>query len=618
MENHTALQQDHPLSLSSSLETSIEKLLRHKVLDLKTSSKDDIDDIDDDDADDGYGVGSLLLVPSQLTKNTVTYQLHAQFNCPQPCKDVDSAIQLAKNISQLRRDAECEFWSQRPRPKHDIDRVWIVDRCCEVGKDRRNDPCHEEYEDLAHNDTFPATITTTAVAAVVAATAAVATTTTDDAWKSKDAHDARQPPRIQADDPRRMTALQLKQKYLYTNTPCIIKNVSIPITEQWYQRKPIMANHECSNHDIAQNNNGNKSKGEYQINTDWFLENIGYDTMVPIRINQEGYQYGRAAECLTSKVTMKSWIEERTNHPNPRHYLKDWHMQSLFQHLYDDPIVFDDVLNPFLIDNDGGDYRFVYWGCKGSSTGIHSDVLNTFSWSFNVIGTKRWTFYLKDDVNGSGEGAIVVDQHQGEMMYVPSGWRHSVVNLEEAISVNHNWMMVGSLDFVFDCLLDEIKAIEDEMDAWGMIGTGTPGLDKELSRVREDMLRGCVGMDLSMFCILVIRCFTNCLVDIMNPVRGADGSIDCSRHWESWFDFTRIVKILGKLLDTAIYDERDSITDDSEYEDDKVIIDMNGRLYSTLGQVYAEQTIDLMHSLHDIGCRAICDDRRSRYCATTL
>jgi hypothetical protein len=40
------------------------------------------------------------------------------------------------------------------------------------------------------------------------------------------------------------------------------------------------------------------------------------------------------------------------------------------------------------------DYRFVYWGPRNSSTDIHSDVLMSLSWSYNVHGTKKWTFYL--------------------------------------------------------------------------------------------------------------------------------------------------------------------------------------------------------------------------------
>ena len=302
-----------------------------------------------------------------------------------------------------------------------------------------------------------------------------------------------------------LTPLQFKQRYLYTNTPCIIQNQSLPITNQWY-----------TNNQTTDPDENDNSSTCTTTTTDWFLQNIGEETSVPIRIHQEGYQDGRAAECLTSKMTMKQWIiQTRQQNANPKNYLKDWHCQSLFQEeLYPTPIIFKDVLNPFLIENEGGDYRFVYWGCKGSSTGIHSDVLNSYSWSFNVVGKKRWTFYHPDDGHGSGDDALVVIQNKGEMMYVPSGWRHSVENLEETISVNHNWTMVGALDMVFECLVHEIGAVEEEMDEWGMTG--------ELSRVRENMLRGCVGMDVSTFCVLVISCFVDCLIDLTITIRDDD------------------------------------------------------------------------------------------------
>jgi hypothetical protein len=36
------------------------------------------------------------------------------------------------------------------------------------------------------------------------------------------------------------------------------------------------------------------------------------------------------------------------------------------------------------------DYRFVYVGLPGSRTLLHADVLHSFSWSINVVGTKRF------------------------------------------------------------------------------------------------------------------------------------------------------------------------------------------------------------------------------------
>jgi len=444
-------------------------------------------------------------------------QINPEFPLPSPPLHVQSAIRAGQNVKSLRKEHAAKFWSaSKDAQQFDIDRIWII-------HEKEQTACAMKHE-------------------------------------------------------HRLTPLQLKERYLYPNRPCIIQNMTIPITDQW-----IIQNDEV----------GKKSK----INTNWFLDNIGSDTKVPIRINQPGFQDGRAAECLTSKLTMKEWIEEISTHPDPHHYLKDWHMQSIFQQLYADPIIFQDVLNPFLIENEGGDYRFVYWGGKGTSTGIHSDVLNSFSWSYNVIGTKRWTFYHMDDVHGSGKNALVVDQCQGEMMYVPSGWRHSVENLEEAISVNHNWMMVGSLDCVFDCVVDEIKAVEEEMDAWGIINPSAE--DNELSRVRENMLRGCMGMDISMFCTLVISCYTECLLQLIN--------VNCSKEEaarDKWLDFSRIVHILGTILETTTVDEVECMNDDKGFEDMMVVIDLQGRLKSTLGEKNAHDIMELMHSLYDFGCQA--------------
>ena len=35
------------------------------------------------------------------------------------------------------------------------------------------------------------------------------------------------------------------------------------------------------------------------------------------------------------------------------------------------------------------DYRFVYIGMRGSCTGLHADVLRSYSWSINIAGKKR-------------------------------------------------------------------------------------------------------------------------------------------------------------------------------------------------------------------------------------
>lgn len=125
------------------------------------------------------------------------------------------------------------------------------------------------------------------------------------------------------------------------------------------------------------------------------------------------------------------------------------------------------------------DYRFVYLGPAGTRTGLHADVLRSFSWSANVAGRKRWrllpprySHLLRDRhgrgcapdfgsggggaSGGTGEGeeeegeypglaearrhVVEVEQGPGAALFVPSGWHHTVENLEATLSVNHNWI----------------------------------------------------------------------------------------------------------------------------------------------------------------------------------
>jgi len=77
-----------------------------------------------------------------------------------------------------------------------------------------------------------------------------------------------------------------------------------------------------------------------------------------------------------------------------------------------------------------------------------------------------------------------------------------------------------------------------------------------------------------------------------------------NQSWEQWFDFTCTARILSMVLETTTDDEKDSACDTGgkhEDEEEKEIIDLQGRLESTLGDVLAHEAMDLMHVLHGIG-----------------
>ncbi|KAG2589259.1 hypothetical protein PVAP13_5NG246381 [Panicum virgatum] len=172
-------------------------------------------------------------------------------------------------------------------------------------------------------------------------------------------------------------------------------------------------------------------------------------------------------------------------------YLKDWHFVKEYPDYvaYTTPTFFvDDWLNMYLdshpIHRDSdianhkneincSDYRFVYMGEKGTWTPLHADVFRSYSWSANICGRKQWLFlppsqshrvfdrYMRSSVYNLNDDVseklfpefnktewLECIQEQNEIIFVPSGWYHQVHNLEDTISINHNWFNAYNLHWV--------------------------------------------------------------------------------------------------------------------------------------------------------------------------
>jgi hypothetical protein len=129
------------------------------------------------------------------------------------------------------------------------------------------------------------------------------------------------------------------------------------------------------------------------------------------------------------------------------------------------------------------DFRFCYMGPRGTMTPLHHDVLASYSWSANIAGTKRWYFFPEGEerklTDARGElladvrhavaeadrfpeaGAarcVVVDQHAGDVVFVPSLWHHQVHNMTDTISINHNWVNACCLGRVWSMLRTDLEA----------------------------------------------------------------------------------------------------------------------------------------------------------------
>ncbi|RWS22013.1 hypothetical protein B4U80_03338 [Leptotrombidium deliense] len=212
-------------------------------------------------------------------------------------------------------------------------------------------------------------------------------------------------------------------------------------------------------------------------------------------------------------------------------YLKNWHFVQQFPgyEAYKVPIYFEsDYLNEYWHQKDD-DYKFVYLGPKGSwfvsphfynrLTPLHTDVYSSYSWSANIAGRKKWLFIKPEDAvkvkkrykqvpndvrSLSSEldiEIIEVIQNSGEIIFVPSNWMHQVFNLEDTLSINHNWFNACNLYLIWNELRVAFRDTQLELrDICDLCDTFT------YNQECEKLLKANYGMDYSQF------------IDILNVV----------------------------------------------------------------------------------------------------
>ncbi|XP_035204401.1 2-oxoglutarate and iron-dependent oxygenase JMJD4-like [Stegodyphus dumicola] len=137
-------------------------------------------------------------------------------------------------------------------------------------------------------------------------------------------------------------------------------------------------------------------------------------------------------------------------------------------------------------------------GPKGTWTPLHADVFGSYSWSANVCGRKKWLLFppgteelLLDDTKKIPYSVnekelqhlciphLNVVQETGEIIFVPSGWYHQVHNLEDTISINHNWFNGCNILHIWDCLhlaatdvekeISDCRIYDDWQEQWQML-----------------------------------------------------------------------------------------------------------------------------------------------------
>ncbi|XP_072116158.1 2-oxoglutarate and iron-dependent oxygenase JMJD4 isoform X3 [Mobula birostris] len=264
--------------------------------------------------------------------------------------------------------------------------------------------------------------------------------------------------------------------FLLPNYPCVL---SPEFTADWGSRQQWV-------------------KGDGSPDFEHLLKHFG-DSIVPVA-NCDVKEYNaNPKHNIPLRDYFSYWREHReSSYSSPRGclYMKDWHMRRDFPNhgVYNTPDFFQsDWLNEYWDTIKLDDYRFTYMGPKGSWTPFHADVFRSYSWSANICGRKKWLLFSPGqeehlrDCSGNlvydAESPILQDknlypnysqccqpievvQEAGEVIFIPSGWHHQVYNLEDTISINHNWLNGCNIDIMWNFLQGELTSVQDEIEEW--------------------------------------------------------------------------------------------------------------------------------------------------------
>ncbi|KAK3164519.1 hypothetical protein QOZ80_1AG0020350 [Eleusine coracana subsp. coracana] len=278
------------------------------------------------------------------------------------------------------------------------------------------------------------------------------------------------------------------------------------------------------------------------------------------------------------------WIRNTEDHDSSLLYLKDWHFVKEYPDYvaYTTPTFFvDDWLNMYLdshpIHRDSdianhknevncADYRFVYMGAKGTWTPLHADVFRSYSWSANVCGRKQWLFLspsqshrvfdrnmrssvynLNDDVSEKHFPEfhktewLECIQEQNEVIFVPSGWYHQVHNLEDTISINHNWFNAYNLHWVWNLLYDDYKVAREYIEDIRDICDDFEGLCQR-------NLAANTGMNFYDFFIFIVRFTLANAIELCHIQQLEDTVIPTETAHHLVYNLTSIRNVASKMI----------------------------------------------------------------------
>jgi hypothetical protein len=221
-------------------------------------------------------------------------------------------------------------------------------------------------------------------------------------------------------------------------------------------------------------------------------------------LNHDGKRLYQAEEARMTFKQYFSYLLE-CNEESPL-YLFDKEMDNLQD--YTVPEYFSDDL--FSVLDNRPDFRWLIIGPKRSGSTFHQDPNSTSAWNAVIRGSKKWIIYpphvVPPGVFPSRDGSQVTTPisitewfmnyysqtpikpfeatvNEGELIFIPSRWWHSVINLEDSIAITQNFVSK-------EILLQVLKFLKYKKDQVSGYHSGDLYADfkQELKRKRPDLI----------------------------------------------------------------------------------------------------------------------------------